>query len=276
MQLARIDERSFRSPVQEGSDYGMVYGGQLMGQFIAAAAHDVDHQRVPIILQMCFLNAGRLGLPVDLEVTELQTGRRLATRHVRATQAGRIVADGHVTFQTPLSGPQHQRPFDSSMPPPEECEEPAAIKDPLRAQFLVNSYSDLVEHPFIECRVPASEAGLFPQVPQADFRVWCRIRQRLPDDPMVHACTLAYMSDLWTSWPGVIPRVHATNTQKFNLPSLNHSLWFHAACRGDEWLLCEIGSPRGSGARTFATGHMYSRDGVLVASLAQQSLVTSG
>lgn len=274
--LAQQDERTFRSPVQECSNYDQVYGGQLMGQFIAAAANTVGSGRDPIVLQMNFLNSARVELPIDFEVEELQTGKRMATRHVRATQAGRRVADGNVSFQVPLAGTEHfDQPAISTLDPT-LFKEPHEIDGPQRAHFLANGYDDLGAHPFIEFKIHNSMDGLFPQPPSEEFTLWLRIRERLPDDELLHACAVAYMSDWWLSYAGLVPQTFPPSPRQLSVPSLNHGLWLHARCRADEWLRFVLRSPRGSGARTFALGSIFTQEGVLVASMAQQSLVTSG
>lgn len=273
LRLVGLGNGRHRSLSNERNLNGRVYGGQLFGQMLWAALSEAPSDRPPTVLQMVFLQGPHAHQPIDYKVTTLQDGARFSTRHIRAIQGDRFVADGHVSFQTVSEGPEHQ----SSPPPgiaPHTSLVPTGFLDRGILQRLQDGgYGGGEPHPFIAYRVVDPHSSLFPSQAGEAFALWFRIDRRMPDDPALHYAALAYLSDWWTNYPSLAPHIPEAGGDGFYIASLNHSLWFHAPCRADEWLLCVTRSPRTNGTRGLSFADVFTEDGLHVASLSQQCLL---
>jgi len=274
LRLTPHGEQTFRSCANERNPNGHVYGGQLMGQLVAAAAETVDAARAPTMLQVVFMHGARPEVPIDYQVAELQSGSRFSTRQVRATQGSRSVANAHISFQVAAAGLEHQQALVGPVPMPEMLPEPLSMDSTLLDRIRNSGYSEFVPHPFIEYRFVDPMGELHAHKSGTAIRMWSRIREKLPNEPLLQASALAYLSDWWTSYAGLAPHISIADTSRFVTVSLNHSLWFHAPCRADEWLLWVLHSPCAASLRTLSLASLYTREGKLVASIAQEALLT--
>lgn len=275
LRLVPLGDGLHRSLSNERNLNGRVYGGQVIAQLLAAAMAEAPSGRPPTVLQMVFLQGPQAALPIDYRVTTLQDGARFTSRHVRASQDGRLVADAHLSFQTAGDGPEHRDSPPSWASTPEILAPTGFLDRTMRERLRDGGYGGGEPHPFIDYRIVDPRQRLFPDVAGETFALWFRIGRPLPDDPALHATALAYLSDWWTNYPSLAPHMPPVGGKGYYVASLNHSLWFHAPCRADDWLLCVARSPRANGARGLSFADIYSRDGVLVASLAQQCLLAS-
>lgn len=273
LRLVPLGDGLHRSVSNERNLNGRVYGGQVIAQLLVAAMAEVPAERRPTVLQMVFLQGPQAALPIDYRVTALQDGSRFSSRHVRANQGAQLVADAHVSFQMPTDGPEHQDrpPFWATAP---ETLVPIDFIDrSLRERLRAGGYGGGGAHPFIDFRLIDPQHRLFPDGGGETFALWFRIERPMPDEPGLHAAALAYLSDWWTTYPSLAPHMPRTSGGGYYVASLNHSLWLHAPCRADEWLLCVARSSRANGARGLNSADIYTREGVLVASMAQQCLL---
>jgi len=273
LRLVPMADGSHRSLSNERNHNGRVYGGQLIAQLLAAAATEAPAGRRPTALQMMFLQGPQAALPIDYRVTALQDGARFSSRHVRAIQAGYFVADAHVSFQTDNDGPVHQDAPPPWVTAPEQLAPIGFLDRGLGERLRAAGYGGGQPHPFIDFRIVAPQDRLFPAASGEDFALWMRVERPMPDDPGLHAVALAYLSDWWTTYPALAPHMPEKGGSGYYVASLNHSLWLHAPCRVDDWLLCVTRSPRANGARGLITADIYTREGLLVASVAQQCLL---
>ena len=273
LRLADLGNRKHRSPSNERNLNGRVYGGQLFGQILWAALSEVASDRPPTVLQMVFLQGPKAHLPIDYEVTALQDGARFSTRHVRAIQGESFVADGHVSFQVPSQGPEHQITSPSGMPLPDSLAPTGFLDKSILQRLRDGGYGGGEPHPFISYRLIEPQTSLFPGSTGESFALWFRIDRRMPDDSALHYAALAYLSDWWTNYPSIAPHMPQVGGDGFYIASLNHSIWFHAPCRADEWLLCVTKSPRTNGTRGLSFAEVFTADGLHVASLSQQCLL---
>jgi acyl-CoA thioesterase-2 len=236
-----------------------VFGGQVIGQALAAAGHTVDRQRRPHSLHANFLRAGSSDAAICYQVSTLREGRSFSTREVRARQANDLIFTMTASFHAAEPGPEHQVAAPSAPPPetlPRNSERPEDWPD------LYREWGSLDLR-----RVPDSAHGSFRS------RSWMRANASLPDDPLLHACVLACISDLTLLSVILVPHAIPPRHEGYQVASLDHSVWFHRSCRVDDWLLYDTTTPSMSDAVGLAQGRILTADGVLVASVAQEGLV---
>jgi acyl-CoA thioesterase-2 len=229
-----------------------VFGGQVIGQALVAAERTVDG-RTPHSLHAYFLLPGDVSAPIVYQVDRLRDGRSFSARRVQAIQHGRPILSMIASFQAPEPGLEHAAPM-PDVPPPE------ATAAPQR--------SGAIEFRPVEPEGPPRPSGREPR--QA---YWFRAVDRVPDDPQLHRCLLAYASDWALSGTALRPHGKRWNDEGMIVASLDHALWFHRAARIDEWLLYVMDSPSAQGARGLARGVVHDRAGRLVASVAQEALM---
>jgi acyl-CoA thioesterase-2 len=248
-----------------------VFGGQVIGQALVAATRTVDG-RPPHSLHAYFLLAGDPKVPIVYEVDRIRDGKSFTTRRVVAIQHGHAIFSMSVSFHADEDGLDHQMPA-PGVPKPEALPSEAEIKQTVLPQLpeAVRRYYSR-ERP-IELR-PVEFGRYIGQKPaDGRFNVWIRATSRLPDDPAIHRCVLAYASDMMLLDTALVPHGRSVFDQSIMGASLDHALWFHRPFRADEWLLYAQDSPNLHGARGFARGLIYSADGTLVASVAQEGLL---
>ncbi len=262
------DNYSGWSP-REASD--RVYGGQPLAQALIAAARTVDAvpARLPHSLHGYFLRAGSTKLPIIYEVERLRDGRSFSTRRVVAKQQGAPIFVCTISFHVSETGLEHQTEAPDT-PPPEGLKN----FDELRLEGGEALPEERIDHPIRSVdmrpvsglRYLLSDRGAAPQM-------WMRADFTLPDDPIIHRAVIAYMSDSTLLSEALRPHERTWHDRGMQMASLDHALWFHREVRADEWLLYAQGSPSGSAARGFCLGSIYSRIGVLAASVAQEGLM---
>jgi acyl-CoA thioesterase II len=248
-----------------------VFGGQVIGQALVAACRTVEG-RHPHSLHAYFLLPGDPKVPIIYEVERLRDGRSFTTRRVKAIQHGQAIFAMSVSFQRDEPGLDHQARM-PDVPRPEDLPDEAQIKagvmplmpDPVRAYYER-------ERP-IELRPVEFTRYLSREPMEPAFNVWIRATGRLPESPAIHQCVLAYASDMTLLDSSLIAHGRTVFDGSIQAASLDHALWFHRPFRADEWLLYAQDSPSASGARGFSRGLIFSRDGTLVASVAQEGLV---
>ncbi len=248
-----------------------VFGGQVIGQALVAACRTVE-DRQPHSLHAYFLLPGDPKVPIIYEVERLRDGRSFTTRRVKAIQHGRAIFAMSVSFHRDEPGFEHQIAM-PVVPGPEELPSEAEVKagilprmpDPVRAYYERERPIELrpVEYERYAARTPMKPA----------FNVWIRATGRLPDDPAIHQAVLAYASDMTLLDSALVAHGRTVFDRSIQGASLDHALWFHRPFRADEWLLYAQDRPSASGARGFSRGSIFTRDGVLVASVAQEGLI---
>ena len=270
--LERIEENLFRGQSQD-LGWGTVFGGQVLGQALSAAAQTVPAERHVHSLHAYFLRPGDVRKPIVYDVDRIRDGTSFTTRRVVAIQNGKAILNLAASFQKEEPGFEHQEPM-PAVPPPEsfitEQERFAHAADRL-PKFAMAAAT--AERP-IELRVAAEEDDLFnPQKKPARKAVWLRAIAPLPDDPALHAYLLAYASDFSFVSTALLPHGVTWVTPGMQIASLDHVMWFHKPARIDDWLLYVMDSPAAHGARGLARGLIYTRDGQLVESTAQEGLI---
>lgn len=250
--------------------HGRAFGGQVMGQALAAAATTVPAERRLHSMHGYFLRPGDSETRMTFEVSRLYDGRSFSTRRTQAFQEGAPLMSMIASYQVADTGVEHQDALDmSTVPEPESLpsvwEKYGHLADGGRASWVLN-------RPF-DFRYVESDIILSVAERTSRQRVWMRSRDTLPDDHALHTAALAFASDYLLLEP--VLRRHGVPwaTPGFRGASLDHSMWFHRPFRVDEWLLYELESPTAQGARGLTHGRFYDAQGTLVASVAQESMV---
>ncbi len=250
-----------------------VFGGQVVGQALVASCRTVDvAERPPHSLHAYFLLPGDPKRPIIYEVERVRDGKSFTTRRVKAIQHGHPIFVMSVSFHRDEPGMAHQAKM-PDVPNPEQLPSEAEIKerilpmmpDPVRRYFER-------ERP-IELRPVEYGRYLGKKFEDGRFNVWIRATGTLPDEPAIHQCVLAYASDMTLLDSALIPHGRTVFDKAIMGASLDHALWFHRPFRADDWLLYAQDSPNLFGARGFARGLIFTRDGTLVASVAQEGLL---
>lgn len=248
-----------------------VFGGQVIGQALVAAARTVEG-RPPHSMHAYFLVGGDPKVPIIYEVDRIRDGKSFTTRRVVAIQHGQAIFTLMVSFHNDEEGLTHQAPM-PQVPPPEDLPSEAQIKAtilPTMPEAVRRYYES--ERP-IELRPVQYDRYLGKKYEDGKFNVWIRATGKLPDDPAIHQCVLAYASDMSLLDTTLVPHGRSLFEKEFMGASLDHALWLHRPFRADDWLLYTQESPTMTGSRGFSRGLIYTRDGSLVASVAQEGLV---
>jgi len=270
LQLERLEINLFRG---ESRDIGapQVFGGQVLGQALVAATATVEKRTVHS-LHAYFLRPGDFNEPIVYEVDRSRDGLSFSSRRVIAIQNGQQIFNMAASFQMPEQGLEHQLPM-PAVPPPEQCPDlaekirAALDRVPASAQRFFRQ-----ERPF-EFRVVRAQDYLDPKPLEPIKQVWFRAVDRVPEDDSLHRCLLAYVSDFHLLDTALMPHGLAPMRDKLRMASIDHAMWFHWPARIDEWLLYSMDSPSASGARGFTRGSIFTRDGKLIASTAQEGLI---
>ena len=253
------------------SGWQRVFGGQVIGQALVAACRTVNG-RAPHSMHAYFLLGGDPKVPIIYEVDRIRDGRSFATRRVVAIQHGEAIFSMSASFQLDETGLEHQAEM-PKVPPPEELPSEAE----LMALFLKDAPEPVRRYWERERPIELRPVDLRHYVSRDPLppvqNVWVRATGRLPDDPDIHRCVLAYASDMTLLDTSLFAHGRAIFDRDLQAASLDHALWFHRPFRADEWLLYAEDSPSASGARGFNRGSLFSRDGRLIASVAQEGLI---
>jgi acyl-CoA thioesterase-2 len=270
LDLEALEENLFRGRSPQSS-WQRVFGGQVIGQALVAACRTVQ-DRAPHSLHAYFLRPGDPAIPIIYDVERVRDGGSFSTRRVKAIQHGQPIFVLSASFQKEEPGLAHGMPM-PDVPKPEDLPPESALREKMMPLLpsAVRRYFEQ-ERP-IELR-PVQYERWFTREPKPPvFHVWIRATGRLPDDPVLHQCVLAYASDMTLLDSTLIAHGRSVFEPGIQAASLDHALWFHRPFRADEWLLYAQDSPSSGGARGFARGSIFSRSGELIASVAQEGLV---
>jgi acyl-CoA thioesterase II len=254
---------SYRPP------WGRIFGGQVLAQSLVAAARTVDGSRPVHSLHAYFLRAGDPAVPITFDVERLRDGRSFSARRTQAVQRGKPILSMISSFQEPAEGLDHQVEM-PKVPGPDELptlEEQFGYLEVPKVQQMMRSRP-------VDMRYVDGPLFLKPGPENvAHQAIWFRAAAPMPDDPLLHTALLAFASD-YTLLESVIRRHGLSwSTARMKTASLDHAMWFHRQARADEWLLYTQESPSASGARGMGMGRIFTTDGVLVASTAQEGMM---
>jgi acyl-CoA thioesterase II len=274
LDLESIEVNIFRGNSPD-EDRQRVFGGQVAGQALVAAARTVDDDRPVHSLHAYFLRPGDPTVPILYEVDRLRDGRSFTTRRVVAIQHGKAIFNLQASFHHPEPGLDHQLPLADAMWDDQLPTDPETLPDwrtrmaPYADRF--GAYLDR-SRPIDTRNVDWSwEERREPKPPHQ--RVWLRADGTLPDDPVLHQCVVTYASDMTLLDTTLLPHGSQAADESIMMASLDHAMWFHRPFRADEWLLYVQDTPSSSAGRGLARGLIYSQGGDLVVSVVQEGLI---
>ena len=273
LDIERLEENLFRG-LSPQVGWQRVFGGQVIGQALVAANRTVNG-RLAHSLHAYFLRAGDPSVPIIYNVDRIRDGGSFTTRRVVAVQHGQAIFSMAASFHKEETGLEHQIKM-PEVPPPESLPSEAELKACLidRVPPQVKAYWER-ERP-LEIRPVDLSRYLTPGNHDPSQQVWIRATGELSNEQSLHQCVLAYASDFTLLDTALIAHGRFVFDPKLMLASLDHALWFHRKLRADEWLLYAQDSPISGGGRAFCRGMLFTRDGKLVASTAQEGLLREG
>jgi acyl-CoA thioesterase-2 len=271
LDLEPLEDNLFRGP-RGNEGWQRVFGGQVLGQALVAAGRTVGPGRPVHSLHGYFLLAGDPARPIVYDVERIRDGGSFTTRRVKAIQHGRPIFSMSSSFHKAEEGFDHQAAI-PAIAPPEELPNPRDVIGRHMEKLPDSMRSYWSREQPIEMRVADLSRYLTREKKSPTQSIWMRANGTLPDDPIVHQAVLAYASDFTLLNTALIAHGKLLFDADVQLASLDHGMWFHRPFRADEWVLYVQDSPSASGARGFCRGSIFSRTGVLIASVVQEGLM---
>lgn len=278
LQLETLEVDLYRAVTLPGQPTpGHVFGGQLLGQALAAASKSVDPALLVHSLHSYFIRTGDNIEPLIYQVHRVRDGHSFATRHIAAIQKGHTIFFMMASFQRAEEGFSHQEPMPSA-PNPEELSTLEELQERYRTdpRLPVDFRNRLLKRKVVPGHIDARPCDpddeVRPVAKEPREKIWFRARGKLSDDQALQRCVAAYASDFRFLLVSLRPHLPVASRQTRSL-SLDHSMWFHKPFRADEWLLYVIESPRANNARGLVLGKIYTRSGELVVSTAQEGVI---
>lgn len=245
-----------------------VFGGQVLAQSLVAAGRTIPEGRAAHSLHAYFLRPGDLDTPIVLAVDRLRDGRSFSARRVQALQDDVPILSMIASFATDGPGPEHADEAPAATPPgelPSLADAWGHVDNPIARYWAYEQPLDL--------RFVTPSVFVQPQDPPGPLlQAWWRTAAALPDDPLIHAAAAVYASDYAILEPVLRRHGKSWLASGLQMASIDHAMWFHRPMRADDWVLTDATSPSAASSRGLCTGRMFSSDGRLVASIAQEGL----
>jgi acyl-CoA thioesterase-2 len=271
LRLERLEDNLFRGQSRDiGTKY--VFGGQVLGQALSAAQQTVDAVRQVHSIHAYFLRAGDVEHPIVYDVDRSRDGNSFSVRRVTAIQHGKPIFVFASSFQEGEPGNEHQLSM-PEVPQPEDIEPVAAPSPEQLAQLPPKAQRWLSRMGPFEIRPVYPRDELKPPKRPPFQQVWFKLNGEVGDSPVLHQALLAYASDFHLLGTATFPHGISYYQPNVQMASLDHAMWFHRPFRADDWLLYSLDSPSAQGARGLSRGMIYTREGRLVASTAQEGLI---
>jgi acyl-CoA thioesterase II len=271
LELEQIEVDLYRGRQPETS-LQRVFGGQVAAQALRAASHSVASDRFVHSLHAYFLRGGDPTVPIVYDVERIRDGGSFSTRRVVARQHGRPIFFLTGSYHRDERGFEHQDMM-PDVPGPDQCPTMGELLGRLTGR-PARRWDE--EWAALDVRyVGDSRAGgaLDNRERPAQVRLWIRAAGELSDDRVLNSCVLTYASDLTLLGSALVPHGVLISSRSIQPASLDHAMWFHRPFRADRWMLYDQASPSASGARGFAQGRVFTADGRLVTSIAQEGLI---
>lgn len=271
LDLERIEDNIFRGQTR-ATGQRSIFGGLVAAQSLMAASRTVPEERPVHSLHAYFLRPGDFSVPIIYDVDRIRDGKSFTTRRVVAIQHGRAIFSIAASFQVEEEGVEHQRDMPEA-PDPETLESDDAIRRSFAHRIPERFRSAFLQERPVEFR-PVIPANPFETEPQEPLRrAWFRVPDEVDVDEHMNRAILTFSSDFGLLGTGMLPHGMNFFQPHVQSASIDHAMWFHRPFRCDEWLFYDCRSPSASGARGLNFGHIYRRDGTLVASVAQEGLM---
>jgi acyl-CoA thioesterase II len=272
LDLEQIEDFVFRGRSRKVTET-RVFGGEVAGQALVAAARTVAPDRTVHSLHAYFLRPGDPGRPIVYQVDPTRDGRSFTTRRVAGVQHGETIFTLSASFHRAEPGLHHQVPRLAAADPDDLPPVAETLGESGRALAYFAEFSKRFP---IELRFPEEPPALATsrgETPPPRQTIWMRAAAPLPDDPVLHACAATYSSDLMLLSTALLPHRLLFGDPRLQMASLDHAVWFHAPFRADEWLCYEQEGPWAGGGRALCQGRLFDRAGVLVATVMQEGLI---
>ena len=272
LDLEQVELDIYRGGRNQDIGSGRVFGGQALAQGLVAARRTMDEDRIAHSLHAYFILPGDIEVPIVYFVDRLRDGKSFSTRRVTAIQHGRAIFNLAVSFQIQEEGPEHQIAM-PDVPPPEELQPEIE---------MLREMADRIPEDLREIYTRDRPVEIRPVDPVDPFRperrepvrhAWIRAMGSMPEEQVQHQAVLAYTSDYGLLGTALLPHGLTFQNPRLQAATLDHALWFHRPVRLDDWLLYTTDAPVTAGARGFTRGSIFTRDGTLVASTAQEGLL---
>ena len=273
LSMETIEENLFRGASQD-LGFRQLFGGQVLGQALSAASQTVDSERQANSLHGYFLRAGDAKKPVIYQVERVRDGGSFSTRRVTAIQNGQTIFTCSASFNQQEEGFRHQTEM-PDVPQPEDLIPEEELSPRLAKALSQEKREKMLRAKAIETRPVQVLDPLHPAISAPIKQVWFKAAGVLPSSPALHKYLLAYASDFGLLTTSLLPHGASIWQPHMQVASLDHSIWFHEEVCLDDWLLYSMDSPWAGNSRGFARGSIYTRDGRLVASVAQEGLTRS-
>lgn len=273
LDLEQIEKNIFRG-LSPAEGWQRVYGGQVIGQALVAASRTVEEEnRIAHSLHGYFLRPGDTEIPILYSVDRIRDGKSFSTRRVVAVQRGEAIFSMAASFQNIEEGLSHQMEMPSDVPPPSECQSEIELRKKY-IDKIPEEYKTAFNRPRpIEMRYAQPISDFDPQPMEPSQNVWIKATDKMPEDIKLNQCLLAYASDMTLLDTCYRPHGLGWINEKFQVASLDHSMWFHAPFKTDEWMLYHQDSPFSGGSRGFNRGTFFTEEGKLIASATQEGLI---
>jgi acyl-CoA thioesterase-2 len=270
LDLEQLEVDLFRGQ-SESTGWQRVYGGQVLGQALVAALRTVPDDRIAHSMHAYFLLGGDPNAPIIYEVERIRDGGSFTTRRVKAIQHGRAIFTMSASFHREEQGFDHQDAI-PDVPAPETLPSEAELYAELIPHLPENMRSFVARPRAIEMRPVNSDRYRTRDKTEPRQCIWMRANGKVGDDLRLNQAVLAFASDFTLLDTALIAHGKLLFDTDIQLASIDHAMWLHKPLRCDDWLLYVQDSPFAGGARGFSRGSIFTRDGTLVASMAQEGL----
>ncbi len=266
--LEKLEEGLYRGASWD-LGFRALFGGQVMGQALAAAQYTVEQGMICHSFHCYFILPGDASAPVVYQVESVRDGRSFSTRRAKAIQHGRVIFDSMCSFQKPEKGLEHQT-FDlPDVPGPEEIEPDIKRLEHPDANISMSLRDKLIYHKPIDLR----SVKMPGQDESAKRYTWMRLKEPVDQSNLMHQTALSYASDYHFLMTSLQPHGVKLSDKNLRIATIDHAIWFHHPINFNEWHLYCADSPSASGARGFVRGQFFDIHGKLVASTTQEGLI---
>ncbi|MGI8523790.1 MAG: acyl-CoA thioesterase [Nocardioides sp.] len=276
LDIETLDTDLFRGNSPD-TDRQRVFGGQVAAQALIAAIRTVDSELDVHSLHAYFLRPGDTSVPIIYDAERIRDGRSFETRRVVARQHGHAIFYLTANFQRAEDGFEHQDAM-PEVPGPDEgltLEQIAQLRsgDTRAASDFAKEWAALDTRYLGNSQYPGHTALGGPSDRPARAQLWIRVNGDLSDDPHLHVAAFTYASDLTLLGASLVPHDIEIGSPRLMPASLDHTIWFHRPFRADQWWLYDQWSPSAQAARGLSLGSVFTEDGRLVATVAQEGLI---
>lgn len=272
LDLDPIELDIYRGGRNQDIGSGRVFGGQALAQGLVAARRTIEEDRTAHSLHAYFILPGDIDVPIVYFVDRLRDGKSFSTRRVTAIQHGRAIFNLAVSFQVEETGIEHQMKM-PDVPPPEDLPRELDLIREMAHRIPAGLREIYTRERPVDIRPVAPVDPFRPEPQEPAKHAWIRAVGKMGDEQVQHQAVLAYTSDYGLLGTALLPHALTFQDPRLQAATLDHALWFHRPFRADEWLLYTTDSPVAAGARGFTRGSIFTRDGDLVASTAQEGLL---